>query len=138
GRPRRSGAARLFAWARRGEDRAGLGRSDRRLGRPSPVLRNRAGDADLLRRRLLGERGRAELARWADPRPFGTRDRGRADEPAARQPPRPAVAAGASEGTRRRAREGRRAARRGGGRGGAPSRAAAPRRRRLASRAWPT
>ena len=45
----------------------GMGRPDRRLGRSRSVLRHRSGTPHPLRRRVLGQRRRSELARWSDP-----------------------------------------------------------------------
>ena len=53
------------AGARRGEGRALVGWADRRLRRPPAGVRHGAGHAHPLRRRLHGQRGRAQLARRA-------------------------------------------------------------------------
>ena len=76
--------------------RAGVGRADRRLGRPSAVLPHEAGHADPLRRRLLRARRRPRLARRSDPRVARARRRRRVDAVAARRPRRAAAAAGAA------------------------------------------
>ena len=95
GSPRRGGAAAAAAGAARRARRAGVGRADRRLGRPPAVLPHQAGHADPLRRRLLGKRRRAELARRPDPGLARRRCRRRVDEAPARLARRAAPAAGA-------------------------------------------
>ena len=66
--PRRTRPAGAPPGARRCPDRRPLERPDRRLGRQAAALRDRAWDTASLRRRLLRQRRRAELARRADPR----------------------------------------------------------------------
>ena len=68
GRARGGRAAPPAARARRRARRALVGRPDRRLRRPSAVLRHEARHAHPLRRGLLGARRRPELARRPDPR----------------------------------------------------------------------
>ena len=85
-------------------DRRPLERADRRLGRQASALRHGAGNTTPLRRGLLGQRCRAELARWADPRLARARHSGRMDRAAARRPPGPAPAARAVPLRRRKAR----------------------------------
>ena len=88
--------------------------------RPSALLPHAARDADPLRRRLLGSRRRAELARRPHPRVAGARRRRRVDAPAARDPRRASPAAGAAPASRRRARPLGDHGLRGGRGGGAP------------------
>ena len=68
GRAGRSRTAQAAAGAGGGEGGARVGRPDRRLGRPPARLRHGARHADALRRRLHGQRRRAQLARRPDPR----------------------------------------------------------------------
>ncbi len=96
GRPRRGRAAAPAAGPGGCARRAGVGRADRRLCRPSAVLPHEARHADPLRRRLLGTRRRPGLARRPDPRVARARRRRRVDAIAARDAARAASAAGAA------------------------------------------
>ena len=84
--------------------RARVGRPDRRLRRPSPVLPDEARNAHPLRRRLLGARRGAELARRTDPRLARARRRRRVDAAAARDTTPAGASAGAAPPPRRRPR----------------------------------
>ena len=99
----RGGAPRALARARGASGRTGLGWPGRRLLRPPSVLRHRGGRADPLRRRLLGERRRPELARRPDPRLARPRHRRRVVSPAAHDAARAVVPARAAAPSRRRA-----------------------------------
>ena len=83
-----------------------------------PRFETMPGDAHPLRRRLLRQRRRAELARRADPRLAGARRHGRVDGAAARRPRRPATAPGAVSLCRREGRALGHPGLRGGGRRG--------------------
>src|SRR5581483_5935816 len=123
----RGGAPPPPARPRRGEGRALVGRTDRRLGRPPAVLRHEAGNADPLRRRVLRPRRRPELSRRPDPRVARARLERRVDAAPARVAARAVAAARAVPPARRRARAPLdHALRRGGGARRAP---AAPRAR---------
>ncbi len=112
------GLRRPLAGPRRRADRARVGRTDRRLRRPPAVLRDREGQADSLRRRLLRPRRRPDVARRSDPRVAHAAKRRRVDGAATRLTPGGLVAARAAQASRRRARAVRdprvRASRRGG------------------------
>ena len=96
--------ARVAARLRRDPRRGLLERADRRLGRQAAPLRNRPRYEDPLRRRLLRERRRPELARRPDPRLPRPRSAGRVDGASARRPARSAVAARAVSLRRRQGR----------------------------------
>ena len=81
-----------------------LGRADRRLLRPPPVLRHGPRDADPLRRRLLRPRRGPELARRPDPGAPRARRRRRAHPPPARDAPRAEAPARAPQTSGRRPR----------------------------------
>src|SRR5439155_8116049 len=96
--------AASLARSRRRSTRTCVGRANRRLRRPSPVLRNGEGEADPLRPRLLGTRRRADLARRSDSRVARAGARRRMDGIAARLAARGVPASGTAQASRRRAR----------------------------------
>ena len=101
-----AGLRRLLPGLAGGAGRAGVGRADRRLGRPSAVLRDGARHADPLRGRLFRERGRARAGSAARSSPRSSPAPTTSGRAAARDAAGAAPPAGAVSAPRRRSRPG--------------------------------